>query len=74
MVKLNTHSPTYCMKIIDRIDQILDTHSRQKYLTSILAFQYLQVCMHSDDNEVMLYANNRLRPSGHNVLDYLSTS
>ena len=38
----------------ERTDLILDTHTQDRlYLTSILAVQYLKICLHNDNNEVM---------------------
>ena len=47
MGKLNTHNLIYCMKIIERIDWILHTHSTE------CTWQYFQVRLHNDDKEVV---------------------
>ena len=70
MDKMKTYSPIYCITIIERIDLFLDTH--RVYMTSILYVQCLQISLHIDDYETVLFANKR--PSGPNVPEYLHTS
>ena len=44
------------------------------YLTSILEVQYFQIGLHKGDNEVVWFANKRIRPSGHDELYHVHTS
>ena len=67
-----TQPHTMHKKMIERIDLILDTHSIRNVPDKhfILEVQYLPIGY----NEAVRWANKRIRPSGHNVLDYLRTS
>ena len=71
--KLKTHSPIYWKKYNCENSLILRHTLGSIYLTNILLVQCLQISLHNDDNEMMLSANKRTRPAGHNVFDRLHT-
>ena len=74
MGQLKTHSPTcFVMDNWENVSYL--THTLDKlYLTGILWVQCLQKSLHSDDNEMVLCTNKRIRSSSQNVSDYLHSS
>ena len=56
MGKLNICSPIYCMNDIERIDLILDTHSRQNLPDKPVDEVVVDVQTNKFDHQVLMYS------------------